>query len=129
MSKIIAILYASLMLFQSLNISFEDVSKFSALFEHASYHEETYGDSFLDFLAEHYGLGSEDYSKDHSEHKDLPFKHDHKTCCHVNTSFIIQNIDFVASYTSFVEIPFVFFYKESTSLFEKSPVFQPPKYA
>ncbi|HXJ97228.1 MAG TPA: hypothetical protein VNJ50_00140 [Gelidibacter sp.] len=129
MSKLIAILYASLMLFQSLNISFEDVSKFSALFEHATFHEETYGDTFFDFLSEHYGLGSIEYGIDHSEHKDLPFKHDHKTCCHVNTSFIIQNFEFVASYTTFVQIPFVFFYKESTSLFEKSSVFQPPKFA
>ena len=105
------------------------MSKLSALMEHASYHQETYGDSFLDFLSEHYGNASIEHENEHSEHDDLPFKHDHKTCCHVNTSFTIQNFEFVTSYTSFVEIPFNFFYKESTSLFEKPAVFQPPKFA
>lgn len=129
MSKTVAILYASLMLFQSLNMSFEDVSKFSALFEHASYHQETYGDSFFDFLSEHYGQATVDHEKEHSEHDDLPFKHDHKTCCQVNVSFTLQNFDFIRSYTSFVEIPFNFFYKESTSSFEKISIFQPPRLA
>ena len=126
MSKLIAILYASLILFQSLNISFEDVSKFSVLLDHASYHKEVYGDSFFDFLSEHYGEG---YDIDHSEHEDLPFKHEHKTCCHVNTSFTLQNFEFVRSYTSFIEIPLNFFYKESTSSFVKPSVFQPPRFA
>lgn len=129
MSKPIAILYASLILFQSLNLSFEDVSKFRVLLDHASYHQETYGDSFSDFLSEHYGEASLGYGIDHSEHEDLPFKHDSKTCCHVNTSFILQTFDFLSSYTSFVEIPFNFFYKESTSSFLKLPLFQPPRFA
>ena len=129
MSKLIAILYASLILFQSLNISLEDVSKFNTLLDHASYHQETYGDSFFDFLSEHYGGASVQHQDEHSEHKNLPFKHDHKSCCHVNISFPLQNFDFVASYASFVEIPFNFFYEESTSLFEKPSVFQPPKFA
>ena len=129
MSKLIAILYASLILFQSLNISFEDVSKFSVLLDHASYHKEVYGDSFFDFLSEHYGEASVGYDIDHSEHEDLPFKHEHKTCCHVNTSFTLQNFEFIRSYTSFIEIPLNFFYKESTSSFVKPSVFQPPRFA
>ena len=129
MSKLIAILYASLILFQSLNISFEDVSKFSVLLDHASYHKEVYGDSFFDFLSEHYGEASVGYDIDHSEHEDLPFKHEHKTCCHVNTSFTLQNYEFVGSYTSIIEIPLNFFYKESTSSFVKPSVFQPPRFA
>lgn len=129
MSKLIAILYASLILFQSLNISFEDVSKFSVLLDHASYHKEVYGDSFFDFLSEHYGEASVGYDIDHSEHEDLPFKHEHKTCCHVNTSFTLQNFEFVGPYTSFIEIPLNFFYKESTSSFVKPSVFQPPRFA
>lgn len=129
MTKLVAIFYATVILFQSLNISFEDMSKFSVLLEHASYHQEAYGDSFFDFLSEHYDVSSLEYQNDHSEHQDLPFKHDHKTCCHINTPFIIQHFDFVASYTSFVEIPFNFFYEESSSLFEKPSVFQPPKQA
>lgn len=129
MSRYVAIFYAFMMLFQSFNISFEDVSKLSTLFEHAAFHQEAYGDSFFDFMTEHYGLASLELGDEHSEHEDLPFKHDHKTCCHVNTSFILQNFDFVTTSTSFVEIPCNFFYKEPISLFEKPSVFQPPKQA
>lgn len=129
MSKLIAILYASLVLFQSLNINYEDVLKLSVLMEHASYHQKTYGDSFFDFLSEHYGEASVQHENDHSEHENLPFKNNHKTCCHANTSFTLQTFDFVKSYTAFFEIPFNFFYEESTSLFEKPSVFQPPKLA
>ncbi len=129
MSKYLAIFYATLILFQSLNMSFEDVSKISALFEHASFHQETYGDSFFDFLSEHYGKASVQHENEHSDHDDLPFKHNHQTCVHANASFTFQATDFTIDYQLFIEIPFNFFYKESTSLFEKPFVFQPPKLA
>lgn len=129
MSKLVAIFYSVLILFQSLNISFEDLSKFGVLMEHASYHQETYGDSFFDFLSEHYGEASLQLGNDHSEHEDLPFKHIDHNCCHVNTSFTLQNVEFSDSYEAFVEIRLNFHYKESFSLFEKPSVFQPPKTA
>lgn len=97
--------------------------------EHASYHQETYGDSFVDFISEHYGEASVQHESEHSGHDNLPFKHDHKSCCHANTSFTLQNFDFLSSSESFLEIPFNFYYKESISLFEKPSVFQPPQLA
>lgn len=96
---------------------------------HASYHQETYGDSFTDFISEHYGEASIVHEDDHSEHEDLPFKHQDHNCCHINTSFTLQNFDFIKSKDSFIEIPFNFFYKETTTIFEKPSVFQPPKLA
>ncbi|WP_027127431.1 hypothetical protein [Gelidibacter mesophilus] len=129
MSKLVAIFYTVLILFQSLNISFEDASKFSALMDHASYHQETYGDSFFDFLSEHYGEASVQHESDHSEHENLPFKHEHQSCCHLNTSFTLHSIEFINSSDAFIEIPLNFHYKESISLFEKPSVFQPPKSA
>ena len=129
MSKLLAIFYANLILFQSFNISFEDVSKLSALIEHATYHQNTYGDSFFDFLSEHYGDASVQHESEHSEHHDLPFKHNHQSCAHLNSSFTLQNFDFIPTHHTFIEIPFNFHYKESTSLFEKPTVFQPPKLA
>lgn len=129
MSKLIAIFYATLILFQSFNMSYEDVSKLSALVEHASYHQEAYGDSFIDFLSEHYGNAAVQHESDHSEHDNLPFKHSDHNCSHVSVSFTFQNFDFIDSYRSFIEIPLNFYYKESTSLFEKPSVFQPPKFA
>lgn len=129
MSKLVAILYAVLILFQSLNISFEEVSKLGVLMAHASYHQETYGDSFFDFISEHYGEAPFQQERNHSEHDNLPFKHIDHNCCHINTSFTLQKLEFAQAYCAFVEIPFNFYYKESISLFEKPLVFQPPKLA
>jgi len=127
MTKLVAILFSSLILFQSLNIGAEDISKLSVLLEHAEYHQEAYGDSFLEFLSEHYGNTTLVHGEDHNEHEDLPFKHNHQTCVHSNVSFTFQTLVFNIGHQQFTEIPLNFFYKESTSLFEKSSVFQPPR--
>lgn len=129
MSKFFAILYSSLIIIQSFNISFEDISKLNVLLEHATYHQEAYGDSFFDFLTEHYGENSIEHSNDHEEHDDLPFKDKHQTCAHVNAPFTLQTLTFNLEHPSFIEIPFNFFYTDSVSLFEKPNVFQPPKLA
>src|SRR5690554_1293854 len=102
MSKLIATFYTFSILFQSVNISFEDLSKLSVLMEHATYHQETYGDSFLDFLSEHYGEASLHLGDEHSEHENLPFKHTDHNGCHVNTAFTLQNIEFTNSYETFI---------------------------
>lgn len=129
MQKIFAIAFSLLVLFQSINISSDDVSKVSTLFEHAEYHQETYGDTFFQFLAEHYGDTKIVHKNDHEEHDDLPFKHHHQTCAHATVAFTFETLEFDLNYEPFVEIPFNFFYKESISSFEKLSVFQPPKHA
>ena len=129
MQKLFAITFSFLILFQSFNVGAEDLSKISVLFEHAQFHQETYGDTFYQFLAEHYGERLADHETNHDEHEDLPFKHQHQSCSHVSIAFMVQTITFDLSCEPFIEIPFNFFYKESTSLFEKSSVFQPPKLA
>lgn len=68
----------SLILLQSLDIGLEDISKINVLLKHAQFHQEKYGDSFVDFLTEHYG-SNEHVSDQHKEHKDLPFKKDRIT--------------------------------------------------
>lgn len=127
MSKIVAILYSTLILFQSFNISFEDISKFDKLLEHAEYHQQMYGDSFFEFLSEHYGDEAVSHSNEHDEHDDLPFKHNHQTCVHPNATFTLQAFNFDLECQSFIGIPLDFYYKDSTSLFEKPSVFQPPR--
>lgn len=129
MSKLVAISYSLLILIQSFNINFEDISKFKVLLDHANYHAETYGDSFVDFIAEHYGDAKYQHNNEHEEHKDLPFKDGQHMLSHINTSFTLNTISYKFEYSTFVEIPFNFFYKESTSLFEKPSIFQPPKFA
>jgi len=129
MTKLVAILFSSLILFQSFNFGSEDISKLSVLFEHAEYHQEAYGDSFFEFLSEHYGNSPLVHGEDHDEHNDLPFKHNHQTCVHSNVNFTFQTLIFNLEHQQYLEIPINFFYKESTSLFEKPSVFQPPKLA
>lgn len=128
MTKLLSIYFASLIFFQSFNLSFEDFSRLSALVEHVSYHQKTYGDSFIDFLSEHYGNSASSHNDEHQEHKDLPFKDHHQTC-HTHINFTLQVLCFSLDYEPFIEIPFNFYYSESSSLFEKPSFFQPPKLA
>jgi len=129
MNKIVAILYSSLILVQSFNIDFEDISKLSTLLTHANYHQETYDDSFFDFIVEHYGGASFHQEDDHKEHEELPFKHSRQNCLDIHSIFTLNTSNFIVEHIHFIEIPLNFFYKESKSLFEKSSVFQPPKLA
>lgn len=129
MTKLFSILFAYFILFQSFNIGFDDISKFSMLLEHASFHQEQYGDNFFEFLAEHYGEEFINHSGEHKEHESLPFKHDQQTCHHSPTIFMLQSIAIELKEYLFIDSDKSFFYKESYSLFEKPSVFQPPKYA
>lgn len=125
MSKIAAILYSSLILIQSFNIGFEDVSKFKVLLEHAEYHQENYDHSFFEFLTEHYGNPKIAYGNSHEEHDDLPFK----TSVHTNASFTFNTLTFDIELQTFTEFPFNFLYKEFFSSFERPSIFQPPKFS
>ena len=127
MTKLFSIIFANLILFQSFNIGFDDISKLNTLLEHASFHQEQYGDSFFEFIAEHYGEEFENHSKEHKEHEDLPFKHDQQTCHHSPTIFMQHSTAFELKEYAFVDASKTFFYKDSYSLFEKHSVFQPPR--
>lgn len=129
MSKMFAILFSTLILVQSSNIGFEDFSKLNVLLEHARYHQDTYGDSFFEFLSEHYGEDMRQHENDHQEHEELPFKHQHD-CTHIAFDFTVNKHFYLSSSNQdLFQIPSNFFYKESSSLFEKPSVFQPPKFA
>lgn len=128
MMKFFSIIFSSLILVQSINISFEDFSKLNVLLEHAQFHQEKYGDSFFEFLAEHYG--DEEYQPhNHKEHEELPFKHNPQTCTHLNIAFTINTVTFAIKNQPVLESTNNFFYKESHSVFEKYSIFQPPKLA
>jgi len=129
MTKLAAILFSTLILVQSSNISFDDLSKLNVLLEHAEYHKATYGDSFIDFLAQHYDESVFENGFDHKEHKNLPFKH-HQDCTHISHDFTATHPFYLDKIQcGFIQIPLNFFYKEFSSLFEKRSVFQPPKLA
>ncbi len=129
MTKLLSIVFANLILFQSFNISLEDFSKLDVLMEHAAYHQETYGDSFLEFISEHYGSDNFEHGMEHDEHEELPFKHEHQTCHQPPTAFAVLDFNLDIKQQIYVNKSANFFYKESHSLFEKPSVFQPPKQA
>lgn len=128
MYRIIAILLSNLILLQSLNIGLEDFSKIKVLIEHAQYHQEKYGDTFLEFLSEHYG-DDENIEKNHKEHQDLPFKLGSQTCNHLPEIFTLNTQLFKANNTLVLEKEQNFYHKDLYSFFEKTSIFQPPKYA
>jgi hypothetical protein len=125
MKKIISIVLISLILLQTSDISFGDILQVKNLYQHAKYHQETYGDSFLAFFSEHYGDETLAHQDEHQEHGDLPFKHQHN--CIDMTITVMPTTNYSIKEQPFLEIPFNFFYTESTSIFEKTAVFQPPK--
>jgi len=129
MIKVFSILFSSLILLQSLNISFEDLSKLNVLLEHAKFHQEKYGDSFFEFLVEHYGDDEYHANNNHKEHEDLPFKQNSQTVTHLNIAFTLDNVAFVIKNQPVLESSNIFFYRESHSVFEKYSIFQPPKLA
>jgi hypothetical protein len=78
MARLISILLSSLLLLQSLHLSAEDLVQLDELLEHATYHREAFGDSFLTFLDKHYGSQKADHDKNQQEekhdHEQLPFQ-------------------------------------------------------
>ncbi|WP_026754170.1 hypothetical protein [Sediminibacter sp. Hel_I_10] len=129
MQKAFAIAFSLLVLVQSLKIGVEDISNLNVLLNHAEFHQNMYGDSFFQFLAEHYGDAVDNHPSDHKDHENLPFKHHHQTCVHSSIAFTFETSSFDLDQQLFIDIPFNFFYEESSSLFEKLSVFQPPKMA
>lgn len=128
MYKTIAILLSNLILLQSLNIGLEDFSKIKVLVKHAQYHQETYGDSFIDFLVEHYG-NDKYVAKNHKEHEKLPFKDSSKNCHHLTAPFTLSTQTFEIRNNLVLETQQNYFYKKLYSFLEKPSVFQPPKFA
>lgn len=78
MIRLTSILLSSLMLLQSLHLGISDLIQFDELLEHARYHQQEFGDSFLTFLSKHYGDQKEEHQQKHQEekpdHEQLPFQ-------------------------------------------------------
>lgn len=78
MIRLTSILLSSLMFLQSIHFGVSDLIQLDELLEHASYHQEQFGDSFLTFLSKHYGDQKKKHQQDHQEeqpdHEQLPFQ-------------------------------------------------------
>lgn len=127
MKKILSIAFSILILFQGLTINASDLYKLNTLIEHASFHKKAHGDSFVEFLEEHY-INSTFHNQDnHQEHQDLPFKSHKENCQNTSTSFTFNILNYSFENKGLVKNLFNFFYTENITIFEKPLVFQPPK--
>lgn len=132
MKFLISISLSAILLLQGFNFGLPDLLRVDDLLEHASFHADTYGDSFAIFLSKHYGELKDQHNKEHQEeekeHEKLPFNH--QACAHSFTGFVLTNSSFdtlkfsVAS----VKTP-IFFYENSYSSPGESGIFQPPRIA
>jgi len=127
MRKIVSILLISLILIQTSNATTGDILQVKNLYQHAKFHQEAYGDNFLDFLSEHYGNQMKQHQDEHQGHNNLPLKHQENSIDSVVT--ITSNANCSIEDQPFVEIALNFFYSESTSKFERKAHLQPPRLA
>ena len=78
LSKLSAFVFSLLLLMQSMGLRYDDLVRLDELIEHASYHQQQYGDSLFTFLSKHYGEQKEAHQRDHREeqedHRKLPFQ-------------------------------------------------------
>ena len=131
-TKLFSIAISFLLLFQSVNISIADLVQFDELIEHAQFHNEQYGDSFLVFVSKHYGELKAEHSKKHQEekgdHEELPFNHN--SCTHVTstTAYVLNKVKAEIKGLYFSETTEAnFYYQGHTSSLHAFGFFQPPR--
>ncbi|MDY0780975.1 hypothetical protein [Tenacibaculum sp. IB213877] len=129
MGKLASISLSILILFQSFNIHLEDITSVQVLVEHAQFHKKMYGDSFFEFLADHYGKNMNEHKNDHKEHKDLPFKSDYQNHFHHNIAFTLNHASFAIKPSIYQEVIRNFLYRDSNSTHNIPPIFHPPAVA
>lgn len=131
--KLLSVLSAFLILFQSVNISLGDLSRMDEFLEHASFHKEQYGDNLLVFISKHYGELKAEHEKNHQEeqheHEKLPFQH--QSCTHhlANVCVLFSSGPDKVKVDGESEDTANYYYLQSDSAGFRSGIFQPPRKA
>ena len=87
MKTVISIILSAIILFMGIlpNGDFHELSELPQLYEHFKNHEEDSAtQSFVEFLADHYG---QTHSEESEHHQDMPFNHCHHNCCSITYTF------------------------------------------
>lgn len=132
MARLLSILMSCLILVQSFDISFNDISQLDELLEHANFHAEKYGDNILVFISKHYGELKEQHNQDHQEekkeHEELPFQN--HCACSSYTTFVIATslLDLNSPQTAERSVA-NFSYRAPTSSPHTTGLLQPPQFA
>lgn len=132
MARACSLLLSALLLIQSMNLDMRDLLQLNDLLEHARFHSDKYGDTFLVFLSKHYGALEEAHKEAHQEeqqeHEELPFNH--QACNHVVAPFVLFGKPFpVLKSGPPAATRSNFYYQESYSSLESFEIFQPPRNA
>lgn len=126
MNKFTSIVLSILFLGQSFQISATDMLQLDDLFNHTVEHYQQTGDSIYKFVSLHYGNLKFEHSKEHSQHKNLPFQQ--KLDVSISSVFYIQEcLQKSINLTPIADLKSQFYYLEFQSFFEIRSLFQPPK--
>ena len=128
--KLSSFLLAFLLLFQGTYWNMDDVSRMGRLIEHAKFHADTYGDSFIVFLSKHYGELQEEHNNQHqeerSEHEGLPFQN--HSCVLVVADLTFLTADYsMSNAVANSNTPQNFHYQENYASLSSFDIFQPPR--
>ncbi|XLS30286.1 hypothetical protein ACJD0Z_05510 [Flavobacteriaceae bacterium M23B6Z8] len=122
-----------LLLLQSSNIHFIDLTRVDEFIAHAQFHKDQYGDTIMVFISKHYGDLKKDHSQLHqeekSDHEQLPFEHN---CQQVATTsaFVLNNFQTSLKITFFkVTQEANFYYQAASSSLHSSGILQPPRFS
>lgn len=133
MTKLVSILAALLILFQSFNISFGDIAQLDELLEHAAFHKAEYGDNIFLFISKHYGELKADHNKKHQEekedHEKLPFENQ-SSSQHILNAFVLFETFTPRHKIEVIQNKSIhFFYLQGDYSSYESGIFQPPRNA
>ncbi|AXG69822.1 hypothetical protein KORDIASMS9_02050 [Kordia sp. SMS9] len=118
------------MLLQSIGFKGTDMLQLGEFIEHASYHNEQYGDTFFEFVSKHYGALKVAHDQEHQEerkdHEKLPFQQTSQVT--TITIFILNATEISLNFIEFLESRNGnFHYKPSESSLHSQKLIQPPR--
>ena len=130
MIKLISIVLSSFILLQSFQIHLGDMVQLDELMEHAKFHNDTYGDSFIVFISKHYGELKVEHNKKHQEeqedHEQLPFQH--SSLIAGSSVFVLNDVKVdISNAPNLDQRKASFFYQIKDYECYKSGILQPPQ--
>jgi len=125
MNKLTAIALSILLLGQSFQVTATDLLQLDDLYLHATEHIQVSGNSVLEFISLHYGNEKIAHSKEHSQHKNLPFQQE----IDVLTSsifYVQEHFKTNAKSIPIGDLKSLFHYLDFQSSFNFQPIILPP---
>ena len=125
-----SLILSLIVLFQSLSLEITDINKLSNFMNDVNCHIQE-GESFAEFIADHYKNNSDTHEHKgilhkHDDHGELPFKHQHLDS-HIQLVFVFFPNDFEIKFEEKISSNKNFNYSEPSSNLFSDSLFQPPR--